>query len=143
MDQSEDSQLVGLSALKELVRAFQHAIGEEGKVLVQICSHFFPHLEQLMQHHCGSSGTPNQLRFMTLIAKIFGAGNSMRLLPFLAEPGRLNNWIGFIAAVLSSGQEAGSPLIALTDDAATIEQLDAGEWWKLKAACAKTALKVF
>jgi len=97
----------------------------------------------MMQFYITSSGTPNQLRFMTLIAKIFCIGNSMRLLPFLAESGKLNPWIEFITTVLSSGQEAGSSLIALTDDTATIEQLDDNEWWKLKGVCAKIALKLF
>jgi hypothetical protein len=64
-------------------------------------------------------------------------------LPFLGEPGKLDSWVGFISSVLTSSPGEGSHLTQNTASQQVIEQLDGEEWWKLKAACAKTALKLF
>lgn len=80
---------------------------------------------------------------MTIIAKIFCNSNNKGLLPFLGEPGKLQPWVSFIVGVLASSPGEGSHLTKLTTSQAEIEALDNDEWWKLKAACAKTALKLF
>ena len=97
----------------------------------------------MMQHYIGNTQSPNQLTFMILIAKVFYMSNTMKLLPFLAEPGKLCNWIEFITAVLDSQQDKTSHLVQPTDDLQTIENLDKHEWWKLKGICAKISLKLY
>lgn len=42
------TQLVGLSALKELVRAYMYEIDEQRKILIQMAASFFGVLEQNM-----------------------------------------------------------------------------------------------
>ena len=143
LDQPEASQLTGLKALNEIIRAYKVSIGEEHKLLVQICQQFFPQLEQLMGHYSSVQGNANQFKFMTIIAKIFCNSNTQSLLPFLGEPGKLDPWVAIITQVLTSSPGDGSPLIQLTTDTSTIEQLDSDDWWKLKAACAKVAIKLF
>ena len=102
--QGDSNQVVvGLDALKELMRAFQYEL-EDGKrkVLVAIAEHFFQQLENIMTQIVGNANEPNQLRIMIGVAKIFFQCNTLRLLPFFIQPGRLNNWIEFVVAILDS-----------------------------------------
>jgi hypothetical protein len=80
---------------------------------------------------------------MTIIAKIFLSSNNYELMPFLGEVNALNPWVGFLTSVLTSSPPDGSPLIQNTNVSKQVDKLDGEEWWKLKAACAKTALKLF
>jgi len=80
---------------------------------------------------------------MIVIAKIFFMLNTLKLLPFLIEPGRLSNWIEFVVAILDSQQDPSSHLVQPTDDMSTIEQLDKSDWWKLKGICAKISVKLY
>jgi hypothetical protein len=99
---SEDAQLVGFRALKELVRAFQYESDDKRKMLIQIGEHFLPFLEKKMMETIQNVGSPNQLKFMILISKIFYMCNAMKVMPFLLEAGKLSNWIEIIVAILES-----------------------------------------
>ena len=99
---SEDAQLVGFRALKELVRAFQYESDDKRKILIQIGEHFLPFLEKKMMETIQNVGSPNQLKFMILISKIFYMCNTMKVMPFLLEAGKLSNWIEIIVAILES-----------------------------------------
>lgn len=78
---------------------------------------------------------PNHYKKLILIAKIFYMCNTMRLLPFLIEEGRLDNWITFLVSILDHQHADDSNLIHATDDMDTIHQLDKTDYWKLKAIC--------
>ena len=139
----EQVQLVGLAILKELVRAFMFEVDDPRKVLVGIAERFFGQLEGIMTTTIGRADSPNQLKLMIGVAKIFQMCNALQLLPFLMEPGRLGNWVEFVVAILDSQQDNSSQLVQLTDDMHLIEQLDKSEWWKLKAICSKISLKLY
>ena len=141
--QEEEVQLVGLRALKEVIRAFQLEVDEKRKILVAVAEHFFPTLETMMQGIISRSDSPNQLQIMILISKIFYMCNAVRLLPFLVEPGKLNNWIEIFAAVLDSQQDPSSHLVQLTDDMNALAELNNHDWWKLKGICARISVKLY
>ena len=141
--QDEEAQLIGLRALKEIVRAFQFEVDEKRKILVCVAEHFFPTLEAMMQGIISRSDSPNQLQIMILISKIFYMCIHVKLLPFLVEPGKLNNWIEIFAAVLDSQQDPSSHLVQLTDDMSTLAELNNHEWWKLKGICARISVKLY
>jgi hypothetical protein len=65
-----------------------------------IAETFLPALERIMMAMINASGEPLQLQMMTIIAKIFYMCNYVKLLPFLIEPGRLNNWVEFVVMIL-------------------------------------------
>jgi len=89
--------------LKELVRAFSTEIEDtQKKVLVQIANNFFPFLEGNMIQTLQDMSTPNHFKKLILIAKIFHMCNIQSLLPFLIEPGRIDNWIEFIVSILDN-----------------------------------------
>lgn len=51
---SEEMQIVGLRALKELIRAFQYEVDQKRKHLIEIGQHFLPHLQTMMNAQCGA-----------------------------------------------------------------------------------------
>ena len=97
----------------------------------------------MMQGIISRSDSPNQLKIMILISKIFYMCVAVKLLPFLVEPGKLANWIEIFAAVLDSQQDPSSHLVQLTDDIAALEELNKHEWWKLKGICARISVKLY
>jgi hypothetical protein len=90
-----------------------------------------------------NAGEPNQLKIMINVAKIFNMCNTLKLLPFLIEPGRLNNWIEIIVAILDSQQDPASHLVQLSDDMHQIARLDKEDWWKLKGIFTKISVKLY
>ena len=55
---------------------------------------FYPQLETTMIKTIQTiNGDTEQLRLLVLIAKIFFMSNTLKLLPFLVEAGRLENWV--------------------------------------------------
>lgn len=54
---------------------------------------------------------PLSFKKLILIAKIFFMCNNLNLLPFLIEPGRLDNWIHFIVSILEHQLPEGDPMI--------------------------------
>lgn len=138
------AQLVGLGALKELVRAFQYEIEEDKrKVLNNIAANFFGVLEQNMIATIQDMSHSLHYKKLILIAKIFYMCNTLRLLPFLIEPGRLDNWIEFVVAILENQPAEGDQLVQLTTDMATIDQLDKSDYWNLKGICSKISVKLY
>lgn len=135
---------MGLSALKELIRAFQYEIDDSGrKTLVQIAENFFGHLEAMRAGIMNNLGAPLAARQLILIAKIFFMCNTLKLLPFLVEKGRIETWVNFLVAMLEYEAPAGSELVAQTTDMDKIEQLDQSDFWKLKGICAKISVKLY
>ena len=65
-------------------------------MLVQIGSSFFEYLEANMVQTIQNMSQPVHFKKLILIAKIFYMCNTLQLLPFLAEPGRIDNWIEFL-----------------------------------------------
>ena len=135
--------MVGLRALKELVRALQHEIDQKRKILIQIAEQAYPMLESIMNETIQNNGSPNQLKVMILVSKIFYMTNYMKMLPFLVQPGKLGVWVNFFTAILDSPQDDSSSLVQQTTSAAQIDQLDKQEWWKLKAICSKISVKLY
>lgn len=86
---------------------------------------------------------PLSIKKLILIAKIFFMCNSLSLLPFLTEPGKLDNWIQFIVSILEHQVEPNDPLIQPTDDMNVIEQLDQSDYWQLKATCCRISVKLY
>jgi len=97
----------------------------------------------MLQGTIARSDSPNQLQIMILISKIFYMCITVKLLPFLVQPGKLNNWIEIFAAILDSQQDPGSHLVQLTEDMSAIEELNKHEWWKLKGICARISVKLY
>ena len=130
--------------MKELVRAFQYEIDEnERKMLVQIANTFFSFLEQNMIQTLQDMSTPQHFKKLILIAKIFYMCNTLKLLPFLIEPGRLDNWIEFVVAILDNQLNDDDRLIRQTEVMDEIDQLDKSDYWNLKAICSKISLKLY
>lgn len=102
-DSNQENIVVGLRALKELVRTFQYEVEEGRDCLVLICQEFFPIISNIMQDTIqNKGGTEHQLQIMILVSKIFYMSNTLKLLPFLVDPGQLGNWIDIFVAVLES-----------------------------------------
>jgi hypothetical protein len=139
---NQEMQIVGLRALKELVRAFQYEVDQKRKHLIDIGHHFLPHLETMMSAQINSQG-PNQFKMLILICKIFYMCNTMRMLPNLILPKALEQWIGFFGAILESQIDENSHLVQLTDENDKIEALDKEEWWKLKGICSRISIKLY
>ena len=75
------------------------------------------------------------------IAKIFYMCNTIKLLPFLIEAGRLDNWIEFLVAILDNPPDAS--YCTMTEDLNQIEQLDKTDYWTLKSICCKISVKLY
>ena len=75
------------------------------------------------------------------IAKIFFMCNTLKLLPFLIEEGRLNNWIEFLVSILDNSPDPS--LCQQTDDLNAIENLDKNDYWVLKGICCKISVKMY
>lgn len=84
-------------------------------MLLQIAETFLGCLEVNMIQTCNDMSSPLHFKKLILIAKIFYMCNTMKLLPFLVEPGRLDVWIDFITNILDHQNPDDSPLIQQTD----------------------------
>ncbi len=143
-DQNPAVRLVGLKALKELVRAFYHEVEPKNRVLRKIAQDFLPLLGSIMKSTFeDQSGNEYQLKTMIIVAKIFFMVNYMKIDPSLIETDNIDAWINIFVSILESAQEPTSFLVQPTDDMAQIEMLDNHEWWKLKAICSKIAVKIY
>ena len=67
--------------------------------------------------------------------------NTLKMLPFLVEAGRLDNWIEFVVAILDSTPEPS--LSTQTVDMEAIDRLDNHDQWKLKGICSKISVKIY
>ena len=70
-NEQEAMQLVGLSALKELVRAFKLEIHESRKITNDIAEKFLPGLEGLLNHVSQNGESQYQMKMMILIFQTF------------------------------------------------------------------------
>ena len=86
---------------------------------------------------------PDHFKKLILIAKIFYMCNTMKLIPSLIEPNKLNNWIEFLFSIIGNQRADGDPLITLTDSADAIDQLDKSDYWTLKGICCKISIKLY
>lgn len=95
-------ELVGLTGLKEVVRAFQHEIDNSSvKIRIEIAQTFFPQLETMMVDIMSNlTGTDEQLKKLILIAKIFLMINTLKIPRFLMEQGKIDNWVNFVVFIL-------------------------------------------
>lgn len=108
LDNSEDVQIIGLRALKELVRAFQYEVDSKRKTLIEIGHTFLPHLQTMMVKYIEMGMSTNQLTILILISKIFYMCNTLKLQPDLVMPGALKVWIDIFSSILESDQDAAS-----------------------------------
>jgi hypothetical protein len=79
--------------------------------MIHIAETFFPAIEAIMISTVQDMSQPAQFKLLIAIAKIFHMSNNLRLLPFLVEPGRLDNWVNFVVAVLSNQPADCDPLL--------------------------------
>jgi hypothetical protein len=56
-------------------------------------------------------GTDDQLKKLILIAKIFYMVNTIRIPPFLIEPGKIDNWVNFIVFFMEHGLDSNDPRV--------------------------------
>lgn len=91
--------LVGLRALREVVRGLQDELDESRKPLYQLMDRFLPMLERILQISA-SNECPTQLETMILILKIFHLANYHQLLPVMMQMDRLTPWIEFMVNIL-------------------------------------------
>lgn len=116
----EAMQLVGLCALKELVRAFKLEIHESRKITNDIGEQFLPGLEGLLSHVSQNGDSKYQMKMMILIFQIFHMINQLNIAPILQKPGKLKPWVDFIVGILENRQE-GSTLEQHTEKMEEIE----------------------
>ena len=76
------------------------------KILIQIAENFFPTLESMMISTIQNITGNGQMEKLIAIAKIFYMCNTLKLLPFLIEAGRLDNWIEFLVSILDNAPDA-------------------------------------
>ena len=62
------------------------------------------------------TGAEDQLKKLTLIAKIFYMVNTIKIPPFLVEAGRIDNWINFIVFIMEHDLATSDPLIQMTQN---------------------------
>lgn len=74
---NEVAQISGLTALKEILVAFQYQVKEERAPLNMTAEYFFPMLEHIMQN-LTSTQSDNQITLMHLISKIFYSANEVK-----------------------------------------------------------------
>lgn len=96
-------QVVGLRALKELVRAFSCDTDESKKKQINVLGEMFlPHLENMMSL-VGQNGGNCQLTIMILIFKVFYMMNRLEVLSYLTKSGeKIQAWVNYVNGVLSS-----------------------------------------
>ncbi len=73
-DSSELIQISGLTALKQILEAYQYSVEEERAPLNMMVDIFFPVLDVLMQN-VAQTNSNNQIVLMHLISKIFYSAN--------------------------------------------------------------------
>ena len=91
--------IIGLRALREVVRGLQEELDESRKPLFILMDRFLPMLERILQISA-SNESPTQLETMILILKIFHLANYHQLLPCMMQMDRLTPWIEFMVNIL-------------------------------------------
>lgn len=134
--------IVGLRALREIVRGLQDELDESRKPLYALMDRFLPVLERILGA-VAEQGSPTQLETMILVLKIFHLTNYHQLLPCMLKMERLAPWIDFVVSILDSRLDANDVRQVPTNRTVEIEQRDKEDWWKLKAICCKISLKLY
>jgi hypothetical protein len=96
-------QVVGLRALKELVRAFSCDNDENKRKQINILGDMFlPDLEYMM-NLVGQNGGSHQLTIMVLIFKVFYMLNRLEMLTSITRSSeKLQAWVNYVNGVLAS-----------------------------------------
>lgn len=103
---------------------------------------FFGVLEQNMVATIQDMSHPLHFKKLILIAKIFYMCNTLSLLPFLTDQGKLDNWIEFVVHTLNQ-QSPDASLTQATNDMNEIDQIDKSDYWQLKGICSKISVKLY
>jgi hypothetical protein len=56
-----------------------------------------------------------ELKFMVILSKIFLMSNTIKILPFLIEQGRIGVWVNFFVSVLSNQLDGSNQLVQKTE----------------------------
>ena len=134
--------IIGLRALREVVRGLQEELDESRKPLFALMDRFLPMLERILQISA-SNESPTQLETMILILKIFHLANHLQLLPCMMQMDRLTPWIEFMVNILDVRLPDNDYRQKQTNSTEEIEKLDKEDWWKLKGICCKISLKLY
>jgi hypothetical protein len=135
--------LVGLRALREVVRGLAEDLDEDRKPLYALMDTFLPHLERILGVAAGADDLPCRCELLILVFKIFHLANGLQLLPCMQQSERLSPWTAAITGVLGASLGPADWRAVPVSTTAEIEARDKDEWWKLKAICCKITLKLF
>ena len=140
-ESSPQLTLVGLRALKEVVRASDE-LDTERKPLIALMDVFMPRLENLLTKLTNSTGEHNQ-EMMILVFKIFLMANRMQLLPMMMDENKAVPWFSLLVSIITKTLTNDDELVVKNSSKVMIEKRDKSDWWKLKGICCKLMLRLF